>query len=75
MKKYNLIFGIGGDGSHKGLNVIGEEIVRRKLACAIAGVPKTIDNDIPLIDSTFGFATAVNEAVRAINAAKVEAYS
>jgi 6-phosphofructokinase 1 len=37
------------------------------------GIPKTIDNDIPLIDRSFGFQTACEEAVQFINAANVEA--
>mmetsp|Transcript_23091 Transcript_23091/g.11150 ORF Transcript_23091/g.11150 Transcript_23091/m.11150 type:complete len:222 (-) Transcript_23091:116-781(-) len=41
----------------------------------ICGVPKTVDNDIPIIDKTFGFDTAVEEACRAIQAADVEANS
>ena len=32
-----------------------------------------IDNDIPTIDQSFGFSSAVQEAQRAINAAHVEA--
>ena len=43
------------------------------MCIAIAGVPKTIDNDIPHIDRSFGFLTAVEEAVHAIQSAKVEA--
>jgi len=39
----------------------------------VAHVPKTIDNDIPLVDCTFGFGTAVQEATRAIYAARDEA--
>lgn len=39
---------------------------------AIIGVPKTIDNDIQLMDKTFGFDTAVEEAQRAINSAYIE---
>ncbi|CAH2070304.1 unnamed protein product, partial [Thlaspi arvense] len=38
-------------------------------------IPKTIDNDIPVIDKSFGFDTAVEEAQRAINVANVEAES
>ncbi|CAA6660965.1 unnamed protein product [Spirodela intermedia] len=38
-------------------------------------IPKTIDNDITVIDKSFGFDTAVEEAQRAINAAHVEAES
>jgi 6-phosphofructokinase 1 len=37
------------------------------------GVPKTIDNDIGLIDRSFGFNTAVEEARKAVRSAKVEA--
>lgn len=39
---------------------------------SIVGIPKTIDNDIPLIDRSFGFETACAEAVQFIDAAKVE---
>lgn len=39
---------------------------------AVVGVPKTIDNDILLMDKTFGFDTAVEEAQRAINSAYIE---
>lgn len=38
----------------------------------MVGVPKTIDNDILLMDKTFGFDTAVEEAQRAINSAYIE---
>ena len=38
------------------------------------GVPKTIDNDVPLLDQTFGFDTACTEAERAVDSAYVEAY-
>ena len=40
---------------------------------AVAGIPKTIDNDIDHIDRTFGFQSAVEAAQKAIRAAKVEA--
>lgn len=33
---------------------------------SFAGVPKTIDNDIPLIDFSFGFNTSVEEAAKYI---------
>ena len=42
---------------------------------AVVGVPKTIDNDILLMDKTFGFDTAVEEAQRAINSAYIEVNS
>ena len=37
------------------------------------GIPKTIDNDISLVQQSFGFDTAVSEARRATYAANVEA--
>ncbi len=40
---------------------------------SVAGIPKTIDNDIDYIDRSFGFATAVEAAQAAIHSAKVEA--
>ncbi|XP_010526423.1 PREDICTED: ATP-dependent 6-phosphofructokinase 1-like [Tarenaya hassleriana] len=71
----NQVYIIGGDGTQKGAAVIFQEIRRRGLKVAVAGIPKTIDNDIPVIDRSFGFDTAVEEAQRAINAAHVEATS
>lgn len=72
---YNMIFVIGGNGSHAGANAIQNECHKRNLRVAVVGVPKTIDNDILLIDKTFGFDTAVEEAQKAIRAAAVEANS
>eukprot|EP00271_Cylindrocystis_brebissonii_P009161 TRINITY_DN23834_c0_g1_i1.p1 TRINITY_DN23834_c0_g1~~TRINITY_DN23834_c0_g1_i1.p1 ORF type:complete len:519 (+),score=119.52 TRINITY_DN23834_c0_g1_i1:131-1687(+) len=71
----NMLFVIGGNGSHAGANCLYEICRERKLKVVIVGVPKTIDNDIMLVDKTFGFDTAVEEAQRAINAAYVEAAS
>lgn len=71
----NQVYIIGGDGTHKGAAMIFEEVRRRGLKVAVVGIPKTIDNDIPVIDKSFGFDTAVEEAQRAINAAHVEAES
>jgi 6-phosphofructokinase 1 len=41
----------------------------------VVGVPKTIDNDIPFIDQSFGFQTAFARAADSIRAAHVEAES
>ncbi|XP_050388011.1 ATP-dependent 6-phosphofructokinase 3-like [Argentina anserina] len=71
----NQVYIIGGDGTQKGASVIFEEIKRRGLKVVVAGIPKTIDNDIPVIDKSFGFDSAVEEAQRAINAAHVESVS
>ncbi|KAH9300267.1 hypothetical protein KI387_011850, partial [Taxus chinensis] len=69
----NQVYIIGGDGTQRGANAIYEEIRRRGLKVTVAGIPKTVDNDIAAIDKSFGFDTAVEEAQRAINAAHVEA--
>ncbi|XP_049372284.1 ATP-dependent 6-phosphofructokinase 5, chloroplastic [Solanum verrucosum] len=71
----NMLFVIGGNGTHAGANAIHDECRRRRMQVAVVGVPKTIDNDIMLMDKTFGFDTAVEEAQRAINSAYIEAHS
>src|SRR5271167_2038489 len=68
-----LLFTVGGDGTLRGAHSIVEEIQRRKLSIAVVGVPKTIDNDISYIDTSFGFDTAVEAARQATRAAFVEA--
>ena len=42
---------------------------------SVIGVPKTIDNDIPYIDHSFGFQTAFARAAESIRAAHTEASS
>jgi len=74
-QRYNQIYVVGGDGTHRGITAIVKELENRNYPCFIAGIPKTIDNDIPVIDKCFGFETAVEEAQRAINSADVEANS
>eukprot|EP01116_Phalansterium_solitarium_P021779 TRINITY_DN6927_c0_g1_i1.p1 TRINITY_DN6927_c0_g1~~TRINITY_DN6927_c0_g1_i1.p1 ORF type:complete len:559 (-),score=122.82 TRINITY_DN6927_c0_g1_i1:311-1987(-) len=69
----NQVYCIGGDGTHRGTQVLYEETVKRGLRVSVVGIPKTIDNDFQLIDKSFGFDTAIEEAQRAIRTAKVEA--
>jgi 6-phosphofructokinase 1 len=64
---------IGGDGTHRGCNALIQRAIERKLMISFVGIPKTIDNDIPLIDSSFGFNTSCEVAARMIEAAYVEA--
>lgn len=42
--------------------------VQEGVHCAVIGIPKSIDNDILLVDRCFGFDTAVEEAQRALQA-------
>ncbi|MHA3700768.1 ATP-dependent 6-phosphofructokinase [Jatrophihabitans sp. YIM 134969] len=71
----DMLFVIGGDGSLRGGATIAQEALRRGLDIAVVGIPKTIDNDIPWIDHSFGFQTAFARAAESIRAAHVEASS
>jgi len=53
---------IGGDGSFTGADAL-----HREHGVACAGIPGTIDNDLPGTDRTLGFDTALNTAVEAID--------
>lgn len=68
-----MLFCIGGDGTMRASNLITDEIERRKLDISVIGIPKTIDNDLNLIDKSFGFNTAISEVVRVIQCAHIEA--
>jgi len=68
-----VLFVIGGDGTLRGAEAIAGEIGKRGAKIAIVCVPKTIDNDIPYIDQSFGFHSAFSEAAHAIRAGYVEA--
>lgn len=74
LKRHNidLLFCIGGDGTMRAAECLTKEIQKRKLNIAIIGIPKTIDNDLNLIQKTFGFDTAISEAMKAISCAHVE---
>jgi 6-phosphofructokinase 1 len=69
----NILFCIGGDGTLRGAHAVHEEIQKRKLKIAVAGIPKTIDNDIDLIQKSFGFETAFSIANDIIRNAHNEA--
>mmetsp|Transcript_137 Transcript_137/g.212 ORF Transcript_137/g.212 Transcript_137/m.212 type:complete len:509 (+) Transcript_137:121-1647(+) len=73
----NQLYLIGGDGTMRGANALYQaslkEYEKSGFLFAVAGVPKTIDNDIDLIDRSFGFNTAVTEAIQAVRSAKTEA--
>ncbi|HSO62160.1 MAG TPA: ATP-dependent 6-phosphofructokinase, partial [Desulfobacterales bacterium] len=75
MDRMNLgmLFAVGGDGTLRGAQAISEEIQRRGLKISVIGIPKTIDNDISYVERSFGFETAVSEAVESIDAAHTEA--
>jgi 6-phosphofructokinase 1 len=68
-----ILFTIGGDGTLRGAQALSEEISRRGLKIGVIGIPKTIDNDISFVQSSFGFDTAVSESRTAIDSAHTEA--
>ena len=59
--KLEALIVVGGDGTLR----ISQELYQK--GCPIAGVPKTIDNDIGGTDVSFGFDTAVSMATEAID--------
>lgn len=71
----NQLYVIGGDGTQHGALTIAKEVERRGLECAVVGIPKTVDNDFLLIDRSFGFETAVQQAKDAIASMHMEARS
>lgn len=56
------LIAIGGDGS---LNIL--QRLSDKGGIPFIGIPKTIDNDVPLTEFSIGFSTALNTAVEALD--------
>ncbi|NIN64820.1 MAG: 6-phosphofructokinase [Anaerolineae bacterium] len=71
LEKYEIdvLVIIGGDGSLKGALRLQEA------GFPVAGVPATIDNDVPFTDMALGVDTAMNTALRAIDKIKDTATS
>lgn len=59
--KLDTLIAIGGD------DTLGVAYDLYQQGLAIIGIPKTIDNDLPDTDATFGYDTAVNIAMEAID--------
>ena len=74
-QKIDILFTVGGDGTQRGGHALYQEAVKRGHPLAVVGIPKTIDNDVRYVSRTFGFGTAVDEAVRVIDSAHTEARS
>ncbi|MDD5475575.1 MAG: ATP-dependent 6-phosphofructokinase [Syntrophales bacterium] len=68
----NILFCIGGDGTMRAAEKIAGETRKRDVSISVIGIPKTIDNDLSTLDQTFGFDTAISEAVKVIQCAHVE---
>lgn len=48
--RINQVYVIGGDGTHRGAYRLANAVADRRLNTTVCGVPKTIDNDVGLID-------------------------
>jgi 6-phosphofructokinase 1 len=71
--RIDILFCVGGDGTMRAVQAITAGIMKLGLKIAVVGIPKTIDNDLGLIQKSFGFDTAIAETVHAIKCAHVEA--
>ena len=71
----NILFTIGGDGTQRGGNDLFQQSKRRGHALSVVGIPKTVDNDVAFVARTFGYLTAVEEAVKVLDCAHTEARS
>ena len=69
----NMVFFIGGDGTHRGIKELSNIFKKKNYKIILVGIPKSIDNDMPIIDKSFGLESAIQESVRTIRAANVEA--
>ncbi len=69
----DVLFCVGGDGTQRGACALSQAVHARGRDTAIVGIPKTIDNDIPYVWMSFGYATAVEIARQVVSAAFVEA--
>jgi hypothetical protein len=50
----DMVFVIGGNGGNAAANAIQQEVERQGVRCVVAGVPKSIDNDILLVSGIVG---------------------
>src|SRR6516225_3931158 len=74
-REVHILFTVGGDGTQRGANALFQEARQRGHALSVVGIPKTVDNDVAFVARTFGFFTAVEEAVKILDCAHTEARS
>lgn len=67
-KKYNIryFFYNGGNDSMDTCNKISKYLASKNYECCVIGIPKTIDNDLPLVSHTPGFGSAAKYLINAI---------
>jgi len=71
LKKHNIdvLVIIGGDGTLTSARDFARKGIR------VVGIPKTIDNDVPATDITFGYRTALDHIMAALDALHTTAFS
>lgn len=71
LKKHNVdaLIIIGGDGTLTSARDFGRKGVN------VVGIPKTIDNDVPATEITFGYRTALDHIMLSLDALHTTAYS
>jgi 6-phosphofructokinase 1 len=67
------VYIIGGDGTHRGIYHLTQLAKQKGVNISFSGIPKTIDNDIPIIDQSFGFDTSCTVAAQMIQSVFIEA--
>eukprot|EP00439_Symbiodinium_sp_Y106_P080098 s234_g18.t2 len=72
-RRCKQLFILGGDGAHKGTLQLASALKAIDHECALVAVPSTVDNDLAMVDTSFGFDTACTEARDCVQAAYVEA--
>ncbi|SFS98845.1 ATP-dependent 6-phosphofructokinase [Saccharopolyspora flava] len=73
LRGVNVLFVVGGDGGMNAATNLAAAIRSRGLDIAVIGVPKTIDNDLPYTDQSFGFQSAFAQAANFISSVSIEA--
>ena len=69
----DILFVVGGDGSIRAAMRLTSIISDRGLDISVIAVPKTIDNDLPYTDQSFGFQSAFARATDFIDSVSTEA--
>jgi 6-phosphofructokinase 1 len=72
-REIDVLFVVGGDGSIRAAMRLVSVITERGLDIAVVAIPKTIDNDLPYTDQSFGFQSAFERATDFIDSVAIEA--
>lgn len=67
------LYAIGGNGTANATHELHKFITKHELPICVNVIPKTIDNDIPMVERSFGFHTAVERCSEYISFAYNEA--